>query len=62
LETILRIAHASWTIIAAFVIGGLIMGVVAAVPSYFILLKIFNLLRDWRQRKRERKSRQKWNQ
>jgi uncharacterized protein (DUF2062 family) len=62
LETILRIAHASWTIIAAFVIGGLIMGVVAAVPSYFILLKIFNLLGDWRQRKRERKSRQKWNQ
>ena len=62
LETILRITHASWTIIAAFVIGGLIMGVVAAVPSYFIFLKIFNLIRDWRQRKRERKSRQKWNQ
>ena len=36
LEIILRIANASGTIIAAFIIGGLIMGVVAAVPSYFI--------------------------
>lgn len=62
LETIIRIANASWTIIAAFVIGGMIMSVVAAVPSYFIFLKIFNLLRDWRQKIRERKSGQKWNQ
>jgi uncharacterized protein (DUF2062 family) len=61
METILRIAHASWTIIAAFFIGGLIMGVVAAVPTYFIFLKIFNLMRDWRQKVKERRSGQKWN-
>ena len=61
METIIRIAHASWAIIAAFVIGGLIMGVIAAVPSYFIFLKIFNIVRDWRQRRKEQKAGRKWN-
>jgi uncharacterized protein (DUF2062 family) len=60
-DTVLRIAHASGDIIAAFVIGGLIMGVAAAVPSYFILLRLFNLIRDWRQRIKERRSAKKWN-
>lgn len=60
MDTILRIAHASWDIIAAFVIGGLIMGVAAAVPAYFIFLNFFNFMRDWRQKRRERKSGRKW--
>ena len=62
MDTILRIAHAGWDIIAAFVVGGLIMGVVAAVPSYFIFLKLFNLVRDWREKIKERRSGKKWNQ
>jgi len=62
MDTILSIGHASWDIIAAFVIGGLIMGVAAAVPSYFIFLKLFNLVRDWRQKIKERRSGKKWNQ
>jgi uncharacterized protein (DUF2062 family) len=61
METIIRIAHASRTIIAAFVIGGLIMGVIAAVPSYFIFLKIFTIVRNWRQRRKEQKTGRKSN-
>jgi uncharacterized protein (DUF2062 family) len=61
MDTILRIAHASWDIIAALVVGGLIMGVAAAVPSYFIFLRLFNLIRDWRQKIKERRSGKKWN-
>jgi uncharacterized protein (DUF2062 family) len=61
MDVILRIAHASWDIIAAFVIGGLIMGVAAAVPSYFVFLTLFNLVRDWRKKIKERRSGEKWN-
>jgi uncharacterized protein (DUF2062 family) len=61
MDTILRIAHASWDIIAALVVGGLIMGVAAAVLSYFIFLRLFNLIRDWRQKIKERRSGKKWN-
>lgn len=60
MDTILGIAHASGDIIAAFVLGGLILGLVAAVPSYFIFLKLFNLMRDWRQKRRGLKSGRKW--
>ena len=52
---ILGIAHASSEIIAAFIIGGLIMGIIASVPSYFIFLKIFSVLREWRRKKRSKK-------
>ena len=61
MNTILRIAHASWDIIAAFVVGGLIMGVAAAILSYFIFLSLFNLIRNWRQKIIERRSLKKWN-
>jgi len=61
MDTILSIAHASWDIIAAFVLGGLIMGVAAAVPSYFIFLRLFNLVRDWRKKIKEQRSIKKWN-
>ena len=57
---IFRIAHASRDIIAAFVIGGLIMGMAAAIPTYFIFLKVFSFMRDWRQKRRELKSGRKW--
>lgn len=52
---ILEIAHASTEIIAAFIIGGLIMGIIAAVPSFFIFSKIFDFLREWRKKKKRKK-------
>jgi hypothetical protein len=52
---ILSIAHASSEIIAAFIIGGVVMGVLAAAPSYFMFLKIFSVLREWRRMRRKKK-------
>jgi uncharacterized protein len=52
LELIHKFAASSGIIIAAFIIGGLIMGIIAAFPSYFIFLKIFTLIKDWHDRKR----------
>ena len=40
-----------------FLVGGLIMGIVAAVPSYFIFLIIFKKIRAWRELRREQKHR-----
>lgn len=51
---ILGIAHASGEIITAFLIGGVIMGIVASIPSYFVFLKIFSTLREWRRKKKKR--------
>ncbi len=33
---------------AAFLMGGLIMGILAALPSYFVFLFIFKRIREWR--------------
>ena len=52
---LLGIAHASGEIITAFLIGGVIMGIVASIPSYFVFLKIFSTLREWRRKKKKRK-------
>ena len=57
-----EIASASGIIIAAFFIGGIIMGVVAAIPSYFISLNLFSLVKTWRNKRREQRSWQKKNQ
>ena len=42
--------------LAAFLVGGFVMGVVAAVPSYFVFLPMFRRLRAWRRARRERKN------
>jgi len=39
--------------LAAFLIGGLVMGTVAAIPCYFIFLSIFRYLKTWRKLKKE---------
>ena len=52
---VVKFLSAGSNIIAAFLIGGFVMGSVAAVPSYFIFLKIFRTVRDWRERRRIRK-------
>jgi len=44
-------------IVSAFLIGGLIMGTVASIPSYFIFLRFFRYLRVWR---KARKEKRKW--
>ena len=54
---ITHFAGVSGTIMAAFIIGGLIMGVIAAVPSYFVFLKIFGLIRTLRKGMKELKGR-----
>jgi hypothetical protein len=56
-----KIAGAGGTIIAAFVLGGFIMGFIAAIPSYFIFLRLFQFIRQWRQKRRERKYWQRRN-
>ena len=50
-----KITEAGGTIIAAFLIGGLILGVLLAFPSYFVFLKFFQWIRMWRRGIRERK-------
>jgi len=50
-----KLAGASGSIIAAFLIGGFVMGLIVALPAYFIFLRIFRLIRDWREARRKRK-------
>ena len=56
-----KIAGAGSVMIAAFIIGGVIMGVVSAIPSYFIFLRFFQSIRNWREKRRDRKHWQKLN-
>jgi uncharacterized protein len=55
LEVITRLISSSGLIIAAFIIGGLIMGITASIPAYFIFLKVFSLIKEWHIRRRMRK-------
>jgi uncharacterized protein (DUF2062 family) len=56
-----KIAGAGSTIVAAFLVGGFIMGLTAAIPSYFIFLRLFQFIRRWRRERRERKNWQRKN-
>ena len=40
-----------------FLVGGLIMGIVAAIPSYFVFLVLFKRIRVWRELRREQRNR-----
>ncbi|MFO7739405.1 MAG: DUF2062 domain-containing protein [Desulfatiglandaceae bacterium] len=44
---------AGGAIIAAFLVGGLVLGVAASLPAYFISLHIFKSIKAWRQSKKE---------
>ncbi len=48
-----KILGAGGVSLAAFLLGGLVMGIVASVPSYFIFLRVFSYLRAWRKARRE---------
>ncbi|MGD9077060.1 MAG: DUF2062 domain-containing protein [Desulfobacteraceae bacterium] len=52
---IAKIGGAGGSMAAAFVLGGFIMGFIAAIPSYFIFLRLFRFIRQWRQERREGK-------
>lgn len=49
-----KIADAGGHMIAAFLLGGLVLGFIIAPPSYFVFLKIFQALDRWRQRRGSR--------
>jgi hypothetical protein len=56
IAVISKILGAGGTGFTAFLIGGLLIGVLIAIPSYFIWLKVFRYIRLWRRnRKRIRK-------
>ena len=42
--------------LAAFLLGGLIMGIVASIPSYFFFLHFFRYIRAWRKARKEHKN------
>lgn len=44
------------TLVSSLIIGGIIIGIVAATPAYFIFLKIFQKIREWRQKRRAEKA------
>lgn len=49
-----KIVGAGGLMMAAFLIGGLVMGLVVAPPSYFIFLKVFRALERWRRKRGSR--------
>jgi len=50
-----KIASAGGAMSAAFLLGGLILGTAAALPSYFIFLKFFRWVKAWREKRRRYK-------
>ncbi len=44
------------TLVSSLLIGGIIIGVVLATPTYFIFLKIFQKIREWRLKRKARKA------
>ena len=49
-----KIIHAGSTIVAAFLVGGFVMGIVFGSPSYFVFLRFFKYVRAWRRSRKER--------
>jgi uncharacterized protein (DUF2062 family) len=47
-----KILSAGGLMIASFLVGGLIMGTVVSIPSYFVFLHIFRRIRSWRESRR----------
>ena len=50
-----KIFGAGGAIMGAFLLGGIILGVLGATPSYFIFLRLFQFIRVWRKKRRERR-------
>jgi uncharacterized protein (DUF2062 family) len=50
---IVKIAEAGGSAFASFLLGGIVIGLFLAVPSYFMSLRLFIFLRSWRRAKKE---------
>ncbi len=50
-----KILGSGSAMIAAFLTGGFVMGVVLAIPSYFFFLHFFRYLKAWRKSRKERR-------
>ena len=50
-----KFAHAGGAIIFAFLIGGFVMGVAAAIPSYFFFIRAFWFIKSWREKRGKRR-------
>lgn len=48
LNSIIKILSAEGTVMAAFLLGGIVLGVIFAVPSYFIFFYFFKTFTSWR--------------
>ncbi len=51
-----KILGAGGVSLAAFLLGGLIMGIVLSVPSYFIFFRFFRYIKTWRESRRARRN------
>ena len=50
-----EIAGVGSAIIVAFLLGGLILGLIVAPPAYFIFLKVFHFISAWREKRKSHK-------
>ena len=50
-----KIAGAGGAISGSLLVGGIILGTLAALPSYIIFLRVFQFIRVWRRKRRNRK-------
>lgn len=57
-----NITGAAGIIITSLLVGGFVMGVVFSLPSYFIFLKLFRFIKNWREQRRDREHWLKQNQ
>ena len=44
------------TLVSTLLVGGILIGIAAATPTYFIFLKIFQKIREWRQKRKAEKA------
>jgi uncharacterized protein len=51
-----KLFSSGMTLGSALLVGGFIIGAVTAIPTYFIFLKIFRKIRDWRQKRKAEKT------
>lgn len=47
-----KLFSSGFTLASSLLVGGIILGAVAATPSYFIFLKMFQKIREWRQKRK----------
>ena len=50
---IAKIAGAGGSALASFLLGGIVIGLFLAVPSYFVSIRLFIFLRSWRRARKE---------